>query len=290
MPLLLFMFGMFSVTAFAQYDTTKIYYPSGKVQAIIPTYNKAPEGTVTYFFEDGKIKEQREYVSGKIEGTIKRYRQNGTLAEIITIENGKREGPVSRFDEKGNFIDEQLYSGGLLQPPAQPDTSEQEAAVNVAADNQLPVAPPEEKKPVKIDTAPLQPQAVDQTKPSASQPFVINTKDTLTLDMVHPDTLLLSHFDQVPGPAQGMDYFKQKLVYPAYAKNKQIQGTVVIKALVDEYGEIRSVDIVKGIGYGCDESASIAVNYTKFKPAIYKGTALPVYVLWPVDYFLPTQP
>lgn len=272
-------------TLSAQYDTSKIYYPAGKLKAIIPLYNNIPEGTAKYYYDNGNLSEEREFLAGRVEGTVKRYRPDGTLLEMYTIESGKREGPVSRFDEKGNFVDEQFYSGGLLQPALPPDSSDADQTTNVASENNLPSAPPEEKLPTHVA---LQAPAGNE-KLAAAEAFVFNPKDTLTLDLVKPDQKLLAKFDQIPTPAQGMDYFNHKLNYPDYAKKKLIQGTVVLKALVDEYGDIRSVDVVKGIGGGCDESASVAVDYTKFKPAVFKGSAYPVYILYPVVFTLPAQ-
>ena len=299
--LFLAIFCFNSISGFAQYDTSRNYYSSGTIESIIPIYNKAPEGTAKYFYENGTLKEEREYVAGKVEGTIKRYRPNGKLLEVYSIENGKREGALTRYDEKGDFVDELYYSNGLIQPPPPVDTTDIAPAAVADTQTGLPPSVTDEKKPVVMMQSSPPKDADEKQRADAirsgtiksvseSRPFTISTNDTLTLDLVKPDKEFLAKFDQIPVPAQGMEYFNGKLNYSAYAKSKGIHGTVVIKALVIETGDVISTEIVKGIGGGCDESAEIAVNYTKFKPAVFKGTALKTYILYPVEFELPKQP
>ncbi len=279
-------FLFITANLFAQYDTAKIFYDDGKIKAIIPTYSKIPEGIARYFYENGMLQEERTYVAGKIEGTVKHYRPNGKLQDVFTIENGKREGPLTRYDESGNFVDEQYYSGGLLQPQPPADTTDAADANFVISKD----GPPPVVKTASIPTEIEKRVQVEQRVPVVEQKaFVISTKDTLVLDLVNPDNELVKRFEQVPAPAQGMEYFYKKLIIPALAVKKNIQGTVVVKALVNEFGDVVSCDVQKGIGYACDESATIAVNYTKFKPALFKGTAFQVYILFPVEFKYPIQ-
>jgi protein TonB len=50
-----------------------------------------------------------------------------------------------------------------------------------------------------------------------------------------------------------------------------VEGTVVLRVLVDETGQVRSVKHVSGPGGGLDEAAAKAVARFRFRPALRKG-------------------
>lgn len=69
------------------------------------------------------------------------------------------------------------------------------------------------------------------------------------------------------------------LVYPAYAKDAGIQGTVHLSFVVDEEGNVSDIKVLRDIGGGCAESAINAVKQMpKWKPGIQGGK--PVRVLY----------
>ncbi len=90
----------------------------------------------------------------------------------------------------------------------------------------------------------------------------------------------------MPEPVGGMKKIMNKLVYPEKAKEDGIQGTVKVLAFIDEDGEVTHAEVVQGIGHGCDQSAKIAVFYTKFKPGLLKGKPVNVQMVIPVEFKL----
>jgi len=62
-----------------------------------------------------------------------------------------------------------------------------------------------------------------------------------------------------------------KIPYPEDARTRGIEGTVVLRVLVDETGAVRSVKQVSGPGGGLDEAAAKAVARCRFRPALRKG-------------------
>jgi TonB family protein len=59
-------------------------------------------------------------------------------------------------------------------------------------------------------------------------------------------------------PEAGYDlkaYLKNKLHYPKIARINNIEGTVIIKFFVDEYGNISDYQVIRGIAGGCDKEA-----------------------------------
>ena len=62
-----------------------------------------------------------------------------------------------------------------------------------------------------------------------------------------------------------------KIPYPEEARARGLEGTVVLRILVDETGTVRSVKLVSGPGGGLDEAATKAVARFRFRPAMRKG-------------------
>ncbi|MCH6574049.1 MAG: energy transducer TonB, partial [Bacteroidetes bacterium] len=65
-----------------------------------------------------------------------------------------------------------------------------------------------------------------------------------------------------------------------------IEGAVLIRVFIDRDGEVLDAQILKGIGYGCDESARIAVFYHRFKPGLQKGQRVKIQMDIPVEFKL----
>lgn len=90
--------------------------------------------------------------------------------------------------------------------------------------------------------------------------------------------------EDMPQIIGGTAAIARVLVYPDIALRAQVQGTVVVLAYVNETGEIMRVDVIKGIGAGCDEAAVNAVKKVKFIPGKQRGKAVKVKVSIPVVF------
>jgi protein TonB len=62
-----------------------------------------------------------------------------------------------------------------------------------------------------------------------------------------------------------------KIPYPEEARARGVEGTVVLRVLVDETGTVRSVKHVSGPCGGLDEAAAKAVARFRFRPAMRRG-------------------
>ena len=58
-----------------------------------------------------------------------------------------------------------------------------------------------------------------------------------------------------------------KPVYPDEARSSEIEGTVVIDAVIDCSGKVSSARVLQGLGHGLDQSALVAVRKQEFEPA-----------------------
>lgn len=92
--------------------------------------------------------------------------------------------------------------------------------------------------------------------------------------------------EQQPEPIGGLEGIQKRIVYPEIAKRAGVQGRVFVKAFVDENGNVVKVELLKGIGAGCDEAAMEAVKNTKFSPGKQRGKPVKVQVSIPIVFKL----
>lgn len=91
-------------------------------------------------------------------------------------------------------------------------------------------------------------------------------------------------------PGQGLDQAPEVVkaptpVYPEFAKDAGIQGTVVLHALVGEAGNVERIEVLESIT-GLNESAMEAVRRWEFEPALRAGQPAAAWVTVPVTFHL----
>jgi len=62
------------------------------------------------------------------------------------------------------------------------------------------------------------------------------------------------------GKSKFSDFVLTHLKYPVVARKKGIEGKVVIEFVVNETGEISQIEVIHGIGFGCDEEAKRLIH------------------------------
>lgn len=97
--------------------------------------------------------------------------------------------------------------------------------------------------------------------------------------------------EQMPEFEGGMaalgKYLSKSIKYPAAARNANIQGTVFVGFVVGHDGKIRDVQVLKGIGYGCDEEAiRVVSSMPAWKPGKQSGRAVSVKYSLPIRFAL----
>ncbi|GMU97066.1 MULTISPECIES: energy transducer TonB [Ignavibacterium] len=92
--------------------------------------------------------------------------------------------------------------------------------------------------------------------------------------------------EEMPEPIGGIAAIQQRITYPEIAKRAGVEGKVYVLAFVDEDGDVKKAQIIKGIGAGCDEAALDAVLKTKFKPGRQRGKPVKVQVSIPIVFKL----
>ncbi len=116
-----------------------------------------------------------------------------------------------------------------------------------------------------------------ESKPQSAQP-----------SQTSPDSDKNSSPDQTP-PAPPADSTKleplkiQKAVYPLQAREKQLQGQVIVKILVSETGDVESAEVVSGDPV-LAKSAVDAAKKWKFRPFIKNGKPVKVSTNLPFSF------
>ena len=91
-------------------------------------------------------------------------------------------------------------------------------------------------------------------------------------------------------PVSGYDltaYLSKNIHYPDAAREANIEGRVIVKFVVNEDGSISDVQVVRGIGSGCDEEAKrVVMAMPKWKPGKQNGKAVKVYFTQPISFKL----
>ncbi|RXZ36294.1 energy transducer TonB [Oxalobacteraceae bacterium CAVE-383] len=75
--------------------------------------------------------------------------------------------------------------------------------------------------------------------------------------------------------------------YPAGARQRREQGTVIVRALVNTLGIPAAVSVFRSSGYPeLDQAAARAVLAARYRPYLREGTPIAVYVQSPITFLL----
>ena len=100
-----------------------------------------------------------------------------------------------------------------------------------------------------------------------------------------------STVDEMPVPPGGIagltNYMIQNLKYPTAAKEAKVQGMVVISFIVTSEGKVENVEVLRGIGSGCDEEAVRVISQSgAWTPAKKEGKTVATKMTLPVQFKL----
>lgn len=79
------------------------------------------------------------------------------------------------------------------------------------------------------------------------------------------------------GVGKLMEFIQSNIKYPMMARESNIQGTVFVNFVVEPDGSISKINVLRGIGGGCDEEAvRVVESMPKWKPGKQRGTPVRV--------------
>jgi protein TonB len=80
-------------------------------------------------------------------------------------------------------------------------------------------------------------------------------------------------------------YLSDNLNYPEIAKEANIQGRVLVRFWIDEKGSVEDVQILRGIGGGCDEEVKRVVSkMPRWRPGTFGGKPTKLRYTLPVNF------
>jgi protein TonB len=131
--------------------------------------------------------------------------------------------------------------------------------------------PEQEKKEPERTAAPLPPEPKAETlsdadidKDEGLRQSVEEAKLTTASDAIKPDTK--------PELIGGMEALNQKIIYPAIARERGLQGGVIAKVSVDPLGFVRKVTILRSTDVSFSEEVfRVLSEDVRFKPAMLNG-------------------
>jgi TonB family protein len=76
-----------------------------------------------------------------------------------------------------------------------------------------------------------------------------------------------------PGGTKEMhSFFEKNSKYPSAAMRANVSGKVFVKFAVDSTGKVNNIQILKGLGFGCDEETQrVILSMPRFIPATKDG-------------------
>jgi periplasmic protein TonB len=94
-----------------------------------------------------------------------------------------------------------------------------------------------------------------------------------------------------PNPPGGMSgwnkYLSENLKYPTQARRMGVEGTVIVVFVINTDGSIQDVEVLRGIGGGCDEEAvKIVKSAPKWEPGKQRGRAVRTRMRLPIRFKL----
>ena len=169
------------------------------------------------------------------------------------------------------------------KPPAKAAPTKQEIPKKKAKKIPIPDPTPDEPEPIveeEIEIPDLEPTNLDEVvfgipdaPPSDGGLFGTGryTGDAMEIG------------DGVPKP---IAISKPQPLYTEEARQRRIQGVVILQGIVDEEGNVRNLKVVKGLPFGLDQKAIEGVYQWKFKPSIHEGKPVAVHFYFTVNYWL----
>jgi TonB family protein len=97
---------------------------------------------------------------------------------------------------------------------------------------------------------------------------------------------IVTHADVMPEPIGGLEGVQGRTRYPAEARRLGVQGTVMVRLVVDVDGAPRDVTVIRGVSPALDRAAADAILATRFLPGLIAGEPVPVIFSIPVRFRL----
>lgn len=170
------------------------------------------------------------------------------------------------------------------EPPAGRTTVQNTPPVVVPDETEELILPPPVDSQIGSESGPVT-NTGNETGPILTQPSEgTGTGTTVTQPPAEP-VIWTEVMPEFKGDIY--QYLSKHIHYPNMAMQDHITGKVLIRFVVNEDGSISNVEVVRGIGGGCDEEAKRVVqNMPEWSPGMQNGRAVKVYFTLPINFRL----
>ncbi|MBV6647800.1 MAG: energy transducer TonB [Cyclobacteriaceae bacterium] len=126
-----------------------------------------------------------------------------------------------------------------------------------------------------------------EIEPVDNPTFIVEAP-TMEDENVDQPFIIVQDMPSYPGGIEAFyDYVGRNMKYPKMARRHGIQGTVTLQFVIDVDGSITDIQVLKGIGGGCDEEAiRVLFKAKKFSPGKQRGMAVKVRQTLPIFFRL----
>jgi periplasmic protein TonB len=116
----------------------------------------------------------------------------------------------------------------------------------------------------------------------------VYTQETEIIDNEEAIYTIIEQLPSFPGGEEKMNEFiKSNLKYPDEAKSNRIQGTVYASFIITSSGKINNINILRGLGGGCDEETIRLIgSMPPWEPGKQRGKPVSVKFTLPVKFKL----
>lgn len=83
-----------------------------------------------------------------------------------------------------------------------------------------------------------------------------------------------------------VSFIQSEIEYPSVAKERSIEGTVVIEFVVETNGFVTNLVVKQGVNGGCSEEALRVIKQTKWQPAVLNGKLVRYKLTYPITFSL----
>ncbi|MEO1049937.1 MAG: energy transducer TonB [Bacteroidota bacterium] len=93
--------------------------------------------------------------------------------------------------------------------------------------------------------------------------------------------------EKMPQPQGFYEHIQKNLKYPKQAKRMRVQGKVFVQFIVEKDGSLSEVEVIRGIGAGCDEEAlKVIKSAPKWIPGQQRNENVRVKMIFPLHFEL----
>ena len=212
---------------------------------------------------------------------------------IVLVQNSRKDGVIKHEPKKVV-----KYSELSAPPPIelqQPKKAIQIPPKEAKVKYLPPVAKPDEEVPdeEEIPTIDELAEATPGTETIAGEDSVV-FEGTGESEVEEPEPVVQKPFTIVeempefPGGQEALlKYLQKNIRYPKMALELDVEGRVFIRFVINIDGAVSNVELVRGIGAGCDEEAlRVVAAMPNWKPGLQRGKKVPVAYVLPINFEL----